>query len=52
VRCQLACYVAYCGNLVVVIVCKHALGEHNVPILTRLGYTKVQIQELKEKNVI
>jgi crotonobetainyl-CoA:carnitine CoA-transferase CaiB-like acyl-CoA transferase len=28
------------------------LGEHNVPILTRLGYTKVQIQELKEKNVI
>jgi crotonobetainyl-CoA:carnitine CoA-transferase CaiB-like acyl-CoA transferase len=28
------------------------LGEHNVPILTRLGYTEAQIQELKEKNVI
>jgi crotonobetainyl-CoA:carnitine CoA-transferase CaiB-like acyl-CoA transferase len=29
-----------------------ALGEHNVPILTRLGYTKAQIQEFKEKQVI
>jgi len=28
------------------------LGEHNVPILTRLGYNEAQIQELKEKNVI
>jgi crotonobetainyl-CoA:carnitine CoA-transferase CaiB-like acyl-CoA transferase len=28
------------------------LGEHNVSILTRLGYTEAQIQELKEKNVI
>jgi crotonobetainyl-CoA:carnitine CoA-transferase CaiB-like acyl-CoA transferase len=28
------------------------LGEHNVPILTRLGYTEDQIQELKDKNVI
>jgi crotonobetainyl-CoA:carnitine CoA-transferase CaiB-like acyl-CoA transferase len=28
------------------------LGEHNVPILTRLGYSEAQIQELKEKNVI
>jgi len=28
------------------------LGEHNVPILTRLGYNQAQIQELKEKNVI
>jgi hypothetical protein len=28
------------------------LGEHNVPILTRLGYTEAQIQELKEKHVI
>jgi hypothetical protein len=28
------------------------LGEHNVPILTHLGYTEVQIQELEEKNVI
>lgn len=28
------------------------LGEHNVPLLTRLGYTEAQMQELKEKNVI
>ena len=28
------------------------LGEHNVPILTRLGYTETAIQELKDKNVI
>jgi crotonobetainyl-CoA:carnitine CoA-transferase CaiB-like acyl-CoA transferase len=28
------------------------LGEHNVPILTRLGYSAAQIQELREKNVI
>jgi crotonobetainyl-CoA:carnitine CoA-transferase CaiB-like acyl-CoA transferase len=28
------------------------LGEHNVPILTRLGYNDAQIQELQEKNVI
>jgi crotonobetainyl-CoA:carnitine CoA-transferase CaiB-like acyl-CoA transferase len=28
------------------------LGEHNVPILTRLGYTKAQIQALQEKNII
>jgi crotonobetainyl-CoA:carnitine CoA-transferase CaiB-like acyl-CoA transferase len=28
------------------------LGEHNVPILTRLGYNAAQIQELKEKHVI
>jgi crotonobetainyl-CoA:carnitine CoA-transferase CaiB-like acyl-CoA transferase len=28
------------------------LGEHNVPILTRLGYTEAQIQALKDKNVI
>jgi crotonobetainyl-CoA:carnitine CoA-transferase CaiB-like acyl-CoA transferase len=28
------------------------LGEHTVPILTRLGYTETQIQALKEKNVI
>jgi crotonobetainyl-CoA:carnitine CoA-transferase CaiB-like acyl-CoA transferase len=28
------------------------LGEHNVPILTRLGYSQAQIQELKEQNVI
>jgi crotonobetainyl-CoA:carnitine CoA-transferase CaiB-like acyl-CoA transferase len=28
------------------------LGEHNVPILTRLGYTEAQIQDLKDKNVI
>lgn len=28
------------------------LGEHNVPILTRLGYNEARIQELKEKNVI
>ena len=28
------------------------LGEHNVPILTRLGYSEVQIQEFKERNVI
>jgi crotonobetainyl-CoA:carnitine CoA-transferase CaiB-like acyl-CoA transferase len=28
------------------------LGEHNVPILRRLGYTDAQIQELKEQNVI
>jgi len=28
------------------------LGEHNIPILTRLGYTEAQMQELKEKNVI
>jgi crotonobetainyl-CoA:carnitine CoA-transferase CaiB-like acyl-CoA transferase len=28
------------------------LGEHNVPILTRLGYNEAQIQELKEKNII
>jgi crotonobetainyl-CoA:carnitine CoA-transferase CaiB-like acyl-CoA transferase len=28
------------------------LGEHNVPILTRLGYNHAQIQELKDKNVI
>jgi len=28
------------------------LGEHNVPILTRLGYTEAQIQALKEKHVI
>jgi len=28
------------------------LGEHNVPILTRLGYTEDQIQELKDKNII
>jgi crotonobetainyl-CoA:carnitine CoA-transferase CaiB-like acyl-CoA transferase len=28
------------------------LGEHNVPILTRLGYTAAQIQDLKEQNVI
>lgn len=28
------------------------LGEHTVPILTRLGYTEAQIQELKEKQVI
>jgi crotonobetainyl-CoA:carnitine CoA-transferase CaiB-like acyl-CoA transferase len=28
------------------------LGEHNVPILTRLGYTEAQIQDLKEHNVI
>jgi crotonobetainyl-CoA:carnitine CoA-transferase CaiB-like acyl-CoA transferase len=29
-----------------------ALGEHNIPILTRLGYNEAQIQELKAKNVI
>jgi crotonobetainyl-CoA:carnitine CoA-transferase CaiB-like acyl-CoA transferase len=29
-----------------------ALGEHNVPILTRLGYSAAQIQELKDKKVI
>ena len=29
-----------------------ALGEHNIPILTRLGYNEAQIQELKETNVI
>jgi crotonobetainyl-CoA:carnitine CoA-transferase CaiB-like acyl-CoA transferase len=28
------------------------LGEHNIPILTRLGYTEDQIQEFKDKNVI
>jgi crotonobetainyl-CoA:carnitine CoA-transferase CaiB-like acyl-CoA transferase len=28
------------------------LGEHNVPILTRLGYDEAQIRELKEQNVI
>jgi crotonobetainyl-CoA:carnitine CoA-transferase CaiB-like acyl-CoA transferase len=28
------------------------LGEHNVPILTRLGYSEPQIQALKDKNVI
>jgi crotonobetainyl-CoA:carnitine CoA-transferase CaiB-like acyl-CoA transferase len=28
------------------------LGEHNIPILTRLGYTEDQIQNLKAKNVI
>ena len=28
------------------------LGEHTVPILTRLGYTEAQIQELKEKKVL
>jgi crotonobetainyl-CoA:carnitine CoA-transferase CaiB-like acyl-CoA transferase len=28
------------------------LGEHTVPILTRLGYTEAQIQALKEQNVI
>jgi len=28
------------------------LGEHNVPILTRLGYSEAQIQDLQEKNVI
>jgi crotonobetainyl-CoA:carnitine CoA-transferase CaiB-like acyl-CoA transferase len=28
------------------------LGEHTVPILTRLGYTEAQIQALKEKHVI
>ncbi|MGQ4810136.1 Acetyl-CoA:oxalate CoA-transferase [Candidatus Entotheonellaceae bacterium PAL068K] len=28
------------------------LGEHNVPILTRLGYNEAQIQALKDKNVI
>ena len=28
------------------------LGEHNRPILSRLGYTDAQIRELKEKNVI
>jgi crotonobetainyl-CoA:carnitine CoA-transferase CaiB-like acyl-CoA transferase len=28
------------------------LGEHNVPILTRLGYTEAQIQDLKANNVI
>jgi crotonobetainyl-CoA:carnitine CoA-transferase CaiB-like acyl-CoA transferase len=28
------------------------LGEHNVPILTRLGYNEAQIQELKKKNVV
>jgi crotonobetainyl-CoA:carnitine CoA-transferase CaiB-like acyl-CoA transferase len=29
-----------------------ALGAHNVPILSRLGYNEAQIQELKGKNVI
>ena len=28
------------------------LGEHTVPILTRLGYTEAQMQTLKEKHVI
>ena len=28
------------------------LGEHTVPILTRLGYTEAQMQALKEKHVI
>lgn len=28
------------------------LGEHNAEILTRLGYSENQIQELREKNVI
>lgn len=28
------------------------LGEHNIPILKRLGYNDAQIQELQEKNVI
>jgi crotonobetainyl-CoA:carnitine CoA-transferase CaiB-like acyl-CoA transferase len=28
------------------------LGQHTVPILTRLGYTEAQIQALKEKNVV
>jgi crotonobetainyl-CoA:carnitine CoA-transferase CaiB-like acyl-CoA transferase len=29
-----------------------ALGEHNVPILTRLGYSEAQMQALKNKGVI
>ena len=28
------------------------LGEHNVPILRRLGYSEAQIQDLKEQHVI
>jgi crotonobetainyl-CoA:carnitine CoA-transferase CaiB-like acyl-CoA transferase len=28
------------------------LGEHNDPILTRLGYTEAQIQAFREKNII
>ncbi len=28
------------------------LGEHNVPILTSLGYSDTQIQELKDKKII
>jgi crotonobetainyl-CoA:carnitine CoA-transferase CaiB-like acyl-CoA transferase len=28
------------------------LGEHNVPILTRLGYSEAQIQALRDKQVI
>jgi crotonobetainyl-CoA:carnitine CoA-transferase CaiB-like acyl-CoA transferase len=28
------------------------LGEHNVPILTSLGYNEAEIQELKEKKII
>lgn len=28
------------------------LGEHNVPILTRLGYSAAQIQGLKDQNII
>lgn len=28
------------------------LGEHNIPILTRLGYSAAQIRELEDQNVI
>ncbi|MBI4083575.1 MAG: CoA transferase [Candidatus Lambdaproteobacteria bacterium] len=28
------------------------LGEHNVPILTSLGYSDAQIQELRDRNVV